>query len=191
MPLFAPKTEDNTIESRHKYRLLSPSISFYLLLSPSNSFYLLLSPSISFYLLLSSVILSCTGGTVFHSYKPLPAEGWERRDTVCFPLPQQTEDINGTLTIGLRASAPVGMQDIVLAVEQCLQSPAAYRCDTVRYPLTDAVGNVLGKGVNTIQYETQQLPIHAQKGQSGIIRIHHIMNRETVSGITELGIKVN
>ena len=64
-------------------------------------------------------LLSCISGTVFHSYKPLPAEGWERGDTVCFDLPQAAVDFNGTLTIGLRTVAHVGMQDIVLAVEQC------------------------------------------------------------------------
>ena len=31
-------------------------------------------------LLYSSFLAACIGGTCFHSYKPLPAEGWERRD---------------------------------------------------------------------------------------------------------------
>ena len=139
-----------------------------------------------FYLLLAS----CTGGTWFHSYKPLPAEGWDRRDTVCFDLPQAEEDINGTLTIGLRTIAHVGIQDVVLAVEQCLVEPDAYRQDTIRYPLTDSEGEALVKGVNFRQYETQQLPISMKKGQGGSVRIHHLMRREDISGFTEIGIKI-
>lgn len=141
--------------------------------------------------LIGLLCAACTGGTWLHSYKPLPEEGWERRDTVCFALPQTEQDISGTLAIGLRMTAPVGMQDIVLAVEQSLETPAAHRCDTVRCPLTDAEGYALGQGVNTIQYETPHIPFFLCKGQSGTVRIRHLMTDETVPGITELGIRVS
>ena len=141
--------------------------------------------------LIGLLCAGCTGGTWLHSYKSLPKEGWERRDTVCFAVPQAEEDISGTLTIGLRLTAPVGSQDIVLAVEQSLEAPAAYRCDTVRCPLTDAEGYALGQGVNIIQYETPHVPFHLSKGQSGTVRIRHLMTDETVTGITELGLKVS
>ena len=135
--------------------------------------------------------LACTGGTIFHSYKPLPDEGWERNDTVCFDLPQQTEDISGTLTVGLRTKTNIGIQDIVLAVEQCTENAKVLRCDTVHCPLTDAEGDALTSGVNIHHYETRPLPIHMQKGQRSTIRIHHLMRRETISGITDLGIKLD
>lgn len=140
---------------------------------------------------LSLLLASCISGTAFHSYKPLPLEGWERCDTVCFELPKAVEDINGTLTIGLRTMEHVGMQDIVLAVEQCDESAGVCRCDTVRYPLTDAEGDALTPGVNYHQYETQHLPISMKKGQGGSVRIHHLMTPETMHGITELGIKIS
>ncbi len=172
MPLFSAKIEDNTIGSCHRYRLLSPSISFYLLLS--------------------SIILSCTGGTVFHSYKPLSAEGWDRCDTICFDIPKSVRDIHdGTLAIGLRTVAYVGIQDIVLAVEQRNGTGLISRCDTVRYPLNDTEGNALTKGVNHHQYEDRQLPFQQKEGQIVTICIHHLMTHETMHGITELGIKIN
>ena len=136
-------------------------------------------------------LLSCINGTMSHSYKPLPAEGWERRDTVCFDLPQTAEDFNGTLTIGLRTIAHVGMQDIVLAVDQLSEASELCRRDTVRYPLTNAEGDALMPGVNHHQYETQQLPISMKKGHGGTIRIHHLMTPETMYGITELGIRID
>ena len=170
MPLSAAKIEDKTFGSCHRYRLLSPYISLYLLISP--------------------IILSCTGGTMFHSYKPLPKECWERCDTVCFNLPQQTEDISGTLTVGLRTKANISIQDIVLAVEQRTEDAEVLRCDTVRCPLTNSEGNALTGGVNLHQYETKQLPLRLRKGQRGTICIHHLMSREEISGITEVGIKL-
>jgi len=138
------------------------------------------------YILLSA----CTDSKLLHSYKPLPAGVWERRDTMSFDLPQAKEDVNGTLTIGLRSIAHVGIQDVVLAVEQCFENPCSYRQDTVRYPLTNTQGDALVKGVNFRQYETQQLPICIKKGQSGSVRIHHLMRREDIFGFTEIGIKI-
>ena len=142
------------------------------------------------WLALTFSLAACNNSnTMLHSYKPLPAEGWDRRDTICFDLPENDADIDGTLFIGLRTKANIGMRDIVLAIEQCLETPLAYHCDTIRYPLTDAEGYALTKGVNHFQYETQQLPIHLQKGQSGSVRIHHLMTHETIPDITEVGIR--
>lgn len=135
-------------------------------------------------------LTACTTDTLLHRYESLPAEGWERRDTVCFDVPQQAEDFSGTLTIGLRTSANICYQDIVLAVEQVGENPKACRCDTVRYPLTDAEGNALTGGINIHQYETQHVPILLQKGKSTTVRIYHLMRHELIHGITEVGIKI-
>ena len=134
---------------------------------------------------------SCTGGTVLHSYKPLAKEGWERCDTVCFNVPKATENIGGTLTIGLRTIANIGIQDIVLAVEQTGDAKGVGRCDTVRYPLTDAEGYALTGGVNCHQYETQHLPFKLQKGNTAQVRIRHLMSKEVICGITEVGIRID
>lgn len=128
--------------------------------------------------------------TMFHRYKSLPREGWERRDTVCFDIPRTNEDIDGTLTIGLRTTQHIGTRDIVLAVEQCGDDGVS-RCDTVRYPLSDAEGNALTGGVNCHQYEDRHLPFRLKKGKDAQVRIRHLMRHETVSGITEIGIRID
>ncbi len=144
----------------------------------------------SVFLLCGLLFVSCTGSTVFHSYKPLPKEGWERRDTVSFHVPKVEEDIDGRLTIGLRTLADIGIQDVVLAVEQTGDAEGVSRCDTIRYPLTDAEGYALTGGVNNHQYETQLLPIRLRKGKAATVRIHHLMSKEMISGFTEVGIRI-
>lgn len=146
--------------------------------------------NLSLFTVVLPFLSACIDGILFHGYKPLPAEGWDKRDTVCFNLPSVPENISGTLTVGLRTVSHVGMQEIVLAVEQVSGEAEVSRCDTVRYPLTDDEGDALTLGVNNHQYETQHLPISLKKGQKGSVRIHHIMTPETVQGITELGIKI-
>jgi gliding motility-associated lipoprotein GldH len=143
-----------------------------------------------FYSLIALTLAACTDGTLLHSYKPLPKEGWDRHDTIRFEVPQVETDIEGTLFIGLRTTANIGYQDIVLAVEQRYDAPSAYQCDTIHYPLADAEGYALTSGVNFHQYETQHIPINLQKGQSCSISIHHLMRHEVMHGIKEVGIKV-
>lgn len=136
------------------------------------------------------LLIACTDGTMLHTYKPLPQEGWDRSDTLVFDIPQAETDIDGTLTVGLRTAAHVGMQSIALAVELCDAKGNCHR-NTLHYPLTDSDGNALAKGVNHHQYETQHLPLHLKKGQQTTVRIHHLMTHDTMVGITEVGIKID
>lgn len=140
--------------------------------------------------LIGMLLASCTDGTVFHNYKPLPKEGWERCDTVCFDLPEVKEDISGTLFIGLRTAAHLGYRDIVLAVEQAGEAGEICRCDTIRYALADAEGNALNKGVNYHQYESLHLPFRMKKDHRTTVRIHHLMRHEVMPDITEIGIRL-
>lgn len=133
---------------------------------------------------------SCAGDTLVHRYATLPADGWARRDTVCFELPVYAEDISGTLTVGLRTKAGLAIRDIVLAVEQCDSDAFVIRCDTVCYPLTNSEGDALTSGVNFHQYETQFVPFRMEKDREGCVRIYHLMTRETIPGITEVGIRI-
>ena len=146
---------------------------------------------LSFFPLIALLFAACNDGTVFHSYKSLPLEGWERRDTFCFDIPPTDRNFDGTLTIGLRTVAHVGTQEIVLAVEQADPEGNVRLCDTVRYPLTDAEGYALSKGVNTHQYEDRHLPLRLKKGKNTQIRIRHLMRHEVLSGITEIGIRID
>ena len=133
---------------------------------------------------------SCAGDTLVHRYAALPADGWARRDTVCFDLPVYAENISGILTVGLRTKTGVAIRDIVLAVEQCDSDAFVVRRDTVCYPLTDSEGDALTSGVNFHQYETQFVPFRMEKDRKGCVRIYHLMTRETIPGITELGIRI-
>ena len=143
-----------------------------------------------FSLLIGLFLSSCTSSTLYHHYQSLPAEGWERSDTVCFDVPKAEEDIDGSLFIGLRTAAHIGIQDIMLAVEQCDEAAEVLHHDTIHYLLTDDEGNATAQGVNYHQYENRQLPFRLQKGKSATVRIHHLMRREDISGITEVGIRI-
>ena len=127
---------------------------------------------------------------MFHSYKPLPAEGWERSDTVCFDMPKGEEDTEGTLFVALRTTAPSGMREVVLAVEQCSERAEVLRRDTIRCTLADDEGNATAKGINYHQHENGLLPFRLQKGERQSVRIYHLMRSEVIAGISEVGIRI-
>lgn len=148
-----------------------------------------MSRSLPFFLL-GLLCLACTGSTVYHKFHALPREGWERRDTICFDIPEAEADFDGMLAVELRTTRHVGYRDVVLSVERSFTEPAAYQCDTICYPLEDEEGFSLSGGVNRHQYATLRIPFHASEGQHCQVRIRHLMRHETLAGITEVGIRV-
>ena len=144
------------------------------------------------FLLLMAVLLmvGCDRNTLMHSYQPLKDNCWDRTDTVRFTLPALTQDDNCSVLIGLRLTNNYPYEQLVMQVEQDLQHPTIHKLDTITYKLTESNGEFTEKGVNYFQYETQGLPLDLKKGQTGEIRIRHLMHREVLPGITDVGIHI-
>ena len=94
------------------------------------------------------------------------------------------------MMIGLRLTNDFPFEELVILVERDFRHPTVHLSDTIFYNLTDERGEFTQKGVNWFQFETQGLPIELKKGQTGEIRIRHLMNRESVPGITDVGIHI-
>jgi len=144
------------------------------------------------FLLLTVVFLlaGCDRNTLMHSYRPVKDNSWDRADTIKFDLPALTRDDNCSMLIGLRLTNHYPYEQLVLQVEQSLQHPAFHRTDTVYYQLTDEGGEFTEEGVNYFQYETQGVPLYLKEGQTGKIRIRHLMEKEVLPGITDVGIHI-
>ena len=143
-------------------------------------------------LFLTTVLLlaSCDRSTLMHSYQPLKDNCWDRADTVKFALPSLSQDENCSVLIGLRLNNDYPYEQLVMQVEQNLQHPTAYKLDTIYYNVTDQGGDFTENGVHFFQYETQGFPLYLKKGQTGEIRIRHLMHREVLPGIVDVGIHI-
>lgn len=146
--------------------------------------------SIWLFLLLLLLTAGCDKNTIIHSYQPLENNQWERTDTVRFTLPALSSDDNCNMLIGLRVTNNYPYEILVMEVAQHYQHPVAHRVDTVYYRLADESGNLMKNGVNLYQYETQAVPLEQKKGQRGEVRIHHLMHKDTLPGIVDVGIHV-
>ena len=144
------------------------------------------------FLILMPVLLmvGCDRNTLMHSYQPLKENSWDRADTIRFTLPALTQDDNCSMLVGLRLNSNYPYEQLVLQVEQDFQHPITHRIDTIYYQLTDERGNFTEEGVNYFQFESEGLPLDLKKGQTGEIRIRHLMHREVLPGITDVGIHI-
>jgi len=136
------------------------------------------------------LLACCDRSTLMHSYQPLKDNCWDRTDTVTFTLPALLQDNNYNVLIGLRLTNNFPYEQLVLQVEQDFQHPTVYRLDTIYYRLTDPSGEFAEKGVNYFQYETESLSVYLKKGQTGEIRIRHLMQKEELHGIMDVGIHI-
>ena len=145
------------------------------------------------YLFLLSILLlaSCDWNTLMHSYQPLPEKSWDRTDTLQFKLPVLATDESCCVQIGLRVTNNFPYEGLILEVEQVCQNPYSHRVDTISYKLTDESGDFTENGINYYQYESQRIPMDLKKGQTGEIRIRHLMHREVLPGIMDVGVRVS
>lgn len=139
---------------------------------------------------MSFLLIGCDRSTMMHTYQPLKDNCWDRTDTVAFKLSPLNIEDGCRMLIGLRVTNKFPYELLIMEVEQEYQHPIAQRLDTIYYRLTDQSGDFTEKGINYFQYETQQLPLDLKKGQTGEIRIRHLMHREVLSGITDVGIHI-
>jgi gliding motility-associated lipoprotein GldH len=136
------------------------------------------------------LLSGCDRHTLLHTYQSIPNNEWNRSDTLLFTLPQAAADVCYTLHIGLRTTQLFPYQGVMLAVEQDCQHPTVHREDTVFYRLARPDGNIMSEGIHYSQSEAVNLPLQLQQGQSCQIRIRHLMQRETLPGIADVGIHV-
>ncbi len=63
--------------------------------------------------------------------------------------------------------------------------------DTIEINLTDSNGLQLGTGNCMLQREVPAIRFTMQKGQHGMLRLYHVMIREAVPGIRDMGLRVS
>lgn len=135
-------------------------------------------------------LAACDNGMVFYKYSHAPTEGWEKNDTVVFDVPKQKHAGIYRLDIGLRTNEQFPFTSISLVVEQTVLPQKTTRTDTLKCRLADEKGNILGRGINHFQYDFALSDLNLKENDSLHVSIRHIMKRETLPGISDIGLKV-
>ena len=138
-------------------------------------------------------LLSLPGGNehvIYHSYRHVPGSGWSRRDTLTFDIDTVRAEATYQFELGLRSTDSYPYTVIWLAVEREFSHPDTLRRDTVKCQLMDPVTHRMGKGIYMYQYDVPVPPMALRRGQTGQVRIIHLMQREVLPGIHDVGVLI-
>ena len=151
--------------------------------------------SLNLYLLLAVAFVaialsSCDSDVIYDKYNHTPLVGWEKNDTLSFDVPPVKDAGRYRLELGLRTSTSFPFTGLSLVVEHTVEPDHMLYTDTVNCRLADEKGNVLGNGVSCFQYNFIVSDISLNKGDSLHICVRHIMKREIMPGISDVGLKL-
>lgn len=145
---------------------------------------------------LLAMLVSCTGNMVYDTYHIIDVDGWRQKDTLVFPVSDISEDGIYQSMLGLRITNCFPYSSLSVDVEQTIypldtatgkRLPEASRTTTVKCRFFDKDGNLDGVGVGRFQYE---FPVDSMKlfyGDSLVVRVSHIMNKDSIPCISEIG----
>lgn len=147
-------------------------------------------------LLILSVLLltaACLRHPAAFEYQSTSDDGWEPGDTLRFHIDSLHHRGNYNLSLGLRTSAstPYPFQSIWLVVRQQWHNPDTLMTDTVECRMTNSKGDVTGKGVSVYAFTKNLKQLSLPQGTSADITINHIMRREVLPGVINVGIRLD
>ena len=128
-------------------------------------------------------ILSCRNHVRLYSFLPVDPHGWSCTDTLRFELPGDTIASFNTYSLCARFSEKVAYRGLWLVLEQratpaeSLQQPPSPRRDTLYLPLAHENGKWEANGVIA-----PKTPL--------TLLVYHIMPKQEISGVLEIGLKV-
>lgn len=134
---------------------------------------------------------ACIGETYLHQYQPVGEEGWNKADTLTFPLSPLSADTLFDTHVGLRITPNFPYSKLWLAVRYDLKNPDTIYTDTLCLELSDTLGVMKGRGVTRLQYEHPALPLRLKEQQSGQLRIFHLMKKEILPDVCEVGLRLD
>ncbi len=147
------------------------------------------------YILLSFVgfavmTAACDDSVAYDKYKPTQAAGWYKGDTVVFDVPRLRQAGSYGQNVGLRVTADYPFTALSIAVERVVEPGHRRYCDTLSCRVYDDEGNIIGRGVSKYQYDIALPDITLSEGDSMHVSVRHLMRRETMPGISDVGFRL-
>ena len=139
------------------------------------------------------ILAACRNNIIYHSYAPVPLDGWDKSDTLVYTLPNSIPAGNYEAEIGIRYQESYPYRDIWLEVSHNTKDTLTYVTDTLQLFLVDEAGNKTGNGLCglyqcDLPYKAS-IPIRTE-GSARTFRIVHIMTDNPLTGISDIGIRL-
>ena len=139
---------------------------------------------------------SCSDPRTYDRYESVSLQGWSRKDTLTFDIPRQWEG-NYQLDLCLRAAQTYPYRNISMIIErkviyyrQRKKREKTYN-DTINCEIVNDKGILAGqKGITSTEIRQAITSFRLNRNDSIHVTIHHIMNRESLPGISDVGIRL-
>lgn len=138
---------------------------------------------------------SCNDSRTYDHYEAVSLAGWERNDTAKFEIPRQRAG-NYILDLGIRASRDYPYRNISLLLEGTVypkNKKIANKTftDTIACKIIGDNGNLSGKdGISNTELLRYVTTISLKDSDSIHIDVRHVMSREKLPGISDIGIRL-
>lgn len=139
---------------------------------------------------------SCTDSRAYDHYEPVELDGWGRNDTTRYCVPRQGEG-KYAMQLGLRATQAYPYKTVSLIVEWKVipnkeRSASRVAADTVVCRIIDDKGRLSGKsGVSSSELLQHVSSFRLNRGDSLFVTVRHIMSRDLLPGISDVGIQLD
>ena len=79
------------------------------------------------------ILAACQNNIIYHSYAPVPLDGWDKSDTLVYTLPNSIPAGNYEAEIGIRYQESYPYRDIWLEVSHNTKDTLTYVTDTLHF----------------------------------------------------------
>ena len=141
-------------------------------------------------LLVAILSSACDQKTVYNKYHHISIQGWERQDTMTYDIPHINMSGKYEEQVGVRILQTFPFTNVSILIQQTVFPAMTSHYDTLVCRFMDNRGKIDGNGISYYQYIFPLKKIALENGYSLHVSIHHIMKRETLPGLTDIGFKL-
>lgn len=137
------------------------------------------------------VMQACSGNVAYDTFNHTQLAGWDKADTLFFGVPPLRESGIYKPSVGLRINENFPFTSVTLVVDYIVEPEHRACSDTLWCRLIDNKGNTLGRGVSYYQFDFTGSELRLDKGDSLHVGIRHIMKRELLPGVADVGLRLS
>ena len=144
------------------------------------------------------MVSACHRGVIYSHYEHVDNDGWERTDTLQayqelydYGIPHVKEPGVYQQQVMLRTDNSIPFLGISVVVEQEIFPRGEHKRKRIKCPLVEKNGHVMGNGISCYQYSFKVDSVELYEGDSLHVYVMHYMKRETMPGITDVGIEIS
>lgn len=123
-----------------------------------------------------------------HTYRSISEEGWSALEPQTFIIDSLPDDGLYDVSVGIRTTHSYPYRSMWIIVEQEWENPRSLRTDTLKCNLTNEAGDFSGSGIAVHQYVFPVSRDQHKRAQRGLISIRHLMRREMLPGVSDIGL---